>query len=140
MEAAFTFRDSLEKHWVGMSTPLLQFGNSIQTNLWKFASTFHPFEVWTRKLNFKSDQLHLFKMLIKVTCLWLVCCYLFCYQKDLWTYTLIIIIPLVHKVLLIPVSLKVTYTTSMSLNATFESLYILRATPEVWIPVRLPRP
>lgn len=32
---------------VGMSGPLLRFDNSIQTNLRKLASTFHPLEVRT---------------------------------------------------------------------------------------------
>lgn len=37
------------RHGAGMSGPLLQFGNSIRTNLWKLAHAFHPLKAWEGK-------------------------------------------------------------------------------------------
>lgn len=58
MEVVFAFRDPVEWHEVRMSNSLLQFGNSIQTNLWKL-SAFYPLKPWNGKANFNNDKFHL---------------------------------------------------------------------------------
>lgn len=39
-----------------MSGPMLQFGNSVQTNLWTLANTLHPLKVWKGKLNINGGK------------------------------------------------------------------------------------
>lgn len=42
VEISASVNEPIQLHGVGMSSPFLQSGNSIQTNLWKLTSSFHP--------------------------------------------------------------------------------------------------
>ena len=56
MDAIFEFIESFEWHEVEMSSPPLQFGNSIQINWWKLASAFHTLKAWNRTSNFYNNE------------------------------------------------------------------------------------
>lgn len=56
VEISASINQSIWWHGVGMASLLLQFGNSILTNLWKLASAFHPLKVFEGKLNIKDDK------------------------------------------------------------------------------------
>lgn len=56
MEIVSVSRNSIEWRGGGMSGPLLQFDNSMQTNLWKVESAFYPLEAGKEKLNFHNNN------------------------------------------------------------------------------------
>lgn len=58
LEISTSVNEPIQWPGVGMAS-LLQFGNSVQTNLWKMASAFHPHKAWERKFNIKDDKYNL---------------------------------------------------------------------------------
>lgn len=54
-EIISTIKETFQWRGVGMSNTL-HFVSSVQTNLWKLASAFHPLKTWEGKINIKDDK------------------------------------------------------------------------------------
>lgn len=59
VEISASVNEPIRWRGVGMISSLLQFSNSIQTTLWKLASAFPPLKVWEGKLNIKDNKYNL---------------------------------------------------------------------------------
>lgn len=51
VEISASANEPLQWRGVGLPSPIVQFGNLIQTNLWKMASAFYHLKAWEGKLN-----------------------------------------------------------------------------------------
>lgn len=116
---------------------MLQFGNSVQTNLWTLAGTLHPLKVWKGTLNITDGKYTLsFRLKPHLWCMCTITLYIY-YWKGLYNDTLITIASLVNGVLFV----RTCINASILLDVTSESLYILlRARPAVWMPGKLLKP
>lgn len=108
MEVVSTFRECFEWHEVETSNPWLQFGNSIQTNFWILASTFHPLYAWNRKSKFNNDNFICFFYLNQVYTFMACVGTLFISERPV-NDTVITTVSFVYAVLFTPVSMLVCF-------------------------------
>lgn len=134
VEISSTVDEPSQWHGIGTSGPILQFDNSIQTDLWESASALCHLKLWNERLNVYDGEYTLsFKLNQGHT---LIACVLLPY------------ILLKGPIQWHPNNYSITYEhcalhacidANILLDVTSESLHILRASPAIWIPVKLLR-